>query len=402
MYNPMKTPVPSMTHHSRVFHPALLGYFTLSLAALVLVGCGSKKDDAENSGPDKKAPPPVTKKAPEPTVPSFTEPKEVKGIYVTAWSAASKKKMEKLLGLLDRTELNAVVIDVRDDGEMYWETGIDLADKSKANMKAVTKPKELMELLAKHKIWPIARIACFRDSYVPKHFPELAVQTEQGKVWTDHSRHTWLDPYNKKNWEYIAATVDFALKVGFPEIQLDYVRFPSEGRKLAQVFPAMKSWGKDLPDKNDLIPQFSAYIRERVKKAKAVYSADLFGIISSGTADQGIGQTLAKLAESYDVICPMVYPSHFAKGEYNIKDPNRAPFEIITKSLGDYKKKIPKARIRPWLQDFSLGYPYGAKEVQAQIKASRALGYNEFLLWNAGSKFTEAALAVEPTKPTER
>jgi hypothetical protein len=362
---------------------------------MILIGCGAKKDASPSTKAETKPPEKVAEKPAEPAGPTFTEPKEVKGIYVTAWSAGSKKKLDTLIGLLDRTELNAMVIDIRDDGQMYFEDGIELADKAKAHQKAVTKPKELLELLAKHKIWPIARIACFRDSYVPKVAPELAVQTENGKVWADKSKHTWLDPYNKKNWEYVAATVDYALKLGFPEIQLDYVRFPSEGGKLAQVFPAAKTWGAKPPEKFELIPQFAAFIRERVKKSKAVFSADLFGIISSGTKDQGIGQRLTDLGESFDVICPMVYPSHFAKGEYNVKDPNRSPYEIISKSLADYKKKIPKTRLRPWLQDFSLGVKYGPEEVKAQIKASRELGYNEFLLWNAGSKFTEAAMAKE-------
>ena len=367
-------------------HSAYIGYLT---TLLCVAGCGSKTATEKPVVPEKPA---VKKEAPK----LFMEPKEVKGIYVTAWSAASTRKMEKLLGLIDRTEINSMVIDVRDDGQMYWNTGIELSAKAGANMKAISKPKELMELLAKKKIWPIARIACFRDAYVPKKFKELAVQTPEGGLWMDHSKHTWLDPYNKRNWEYIAATVDFALKVGFPEIQLDYVRFPSEGKKDNQVFPAKKDWKGVGDDKNEIIPAFAKFIGQRVHKANAVYSADLFGIISSGTADQGIGQKLEKLGESFDVICPMIYPSHFAKGEYNIADPNRSPREIILKSLADYKKKIPKTRIRPWLQDFSLGVPYGAKEVQAQIKACRELGYNEFLLWNAGSKFTEAALGTKP------
>jgi hypothetical protein len=136
---------------------------------------------------------------------------------------------------------------------------------------------------------------------------------------------------------------------------------------------------------------------ERVRKRGCAYSADVFGIISSGTVDQGIGQTLEKIAQPFDVLSPMVYPSHFARGEYHIPNPNAAPYAIIKKSLGDYKRRIPKTKIRPWLQDFSLGVKYGPKEVRAQVKAAEELGYKEFLLWNASNRYTEGGLLKEKT-----
>jgi hypothetical protein len=326
---------------------------------------------------------------------TFERPKTVKGIYLTAWSAGSPTKMAKMLAMIDRTELNAVVIDVRDTGDMYWKTGIKLADESGATQVAVPKPDQLFESLEKHKVWPIARIACFRDVWVPKKHPELAVQLTSGGVWRDRSGHAWLDPYNKKNWEYIAQTVDFALDAGFPEIQLDYVRFPSEGKSATQKFPGRKDYDDPKAKPEDVIASFAKFIGDRVRARGAQYSADIFGIISSNKGSEGIGQQLEKVAEPFDVISPMVYPSHFANGEYGVANPNRQPYAIITKSLADYKKRLPKKAVRPWLQDFSLGYHYGPAEVKAQLKAMRELGYEEFLLWNAGNRYTEAALAKE-------
>lgn len=323
----------------------------------------------------------------------FARPDKVKGIYLTAWSAGSTKKMDKMFAMVDRTVINAFVIDVRDSGQMYFKTGIPLANESKANFVAVAKPDKLFERLEKHQVWPIARIACFRDGYVPVKHPELSVQLPNGKPWQDRSGHRWLDPYNKKNWDYLAQTVDYALDLGFPEIQLDYVRFPSEGKSSTQVFPGRKEYEDPKAKPEDVIAAFAKFIGERVRKRGAQYSADIFGIISSGKGDQGIGQELEKVAEPFDLICPMVYPSHFAKGEYGIADPNRAPYEILKKSLGDYKKRLPDKHVRPWLQDFSLGYHYGPEEVKAQIKAAKELGYEEFLLWNAGNRYNEAAVA---------
>jgi hypothetical protein len=337
-----------------------------------------------------KAEPP---KAPVDEKPHFERPEVVKGIYVTAWAAGGKKSMDRLLGLVDRTELNAMVIDLRDNGEMYFKTGIKLQSDAKATNLAVVKPKAMMQKLAKHSVWPIARIACFRDRYVPIKFPDLAIQNPNGTAWKDRSGHTWLDPYNKKNWDYIADTVKFALDLGFPEIQLDYVRFASEGKSASQVFPGKATYPDQKAKPADVIEAFATYIGKKVRARGAAYSTDIFGIISSSKKDQGIGQDLEKVAEPFDVISPMVYPSHFANGEYGIANPNKSPYAIIKKSLADFKARLPKKPVRPWLQDFSLfGVQYGAAQVKAQIKAAKDLGYDEFLLWNAGTRYTEAAL----------
>lgn len=317
----------------------------------------------------------------------------MRGLYLTAWSAGSTKKMDAVLAMLERTELNSIVIDVRDAGIVYFKTGLELADKSGATQVAVAKPEKLMERLKAAKVYPIARIACFRDRFVPVARPDLAVQTAEGKVWKDRAGYSWLDPYAKANWEYLAAIVDFALDLGFPEIQLDYVRFPSEGKTASMVFPSQKSFSRPDGRQAEVIAEFAQSIRKRVHERGAVLSADVFGIISSTTKDQGIGQELEVTAEPFDLICPMVYPSHYARGEYGIKDPTSSPYAIVQKSLADYRKRLPDKALRPWLQDFSLGgVVYGVKEVRAQIKAAREQGYSEYLLWNAKNRYTEAAV----------
>jgi hypothetical protein len=348
-------------------------------------GMASTGPAAGQSGDQTKGTP---EKLPGASEFKFEKPQYVRGIYLTAWSAGSTRKMEKMFALLDKTELNSVVIDVRDDGEMYWKTEIPLAKEVGANQIAVSDSKKLMKSLSEHKVYPIARIACFRDAFVPKKRVDQAVQVAGGGVWMDRTKHTWLDPYNKKNWEYIAQTVEYALDQGFPEIQLDYVRFPSEGKSATQVFPARKSYDnpKALPE--DVIADFCAYIREKVKARGAMFSADIFGIISSNKGSEGIGQQLEKVAEPFDIICPMVYPSHFAMGEYGIANPNVSPYLIVRKSLNDYKGRLPKKAVRPWLQDF---FHYGVPQIKAQIKAAKEVGYEEYLIWNAGNRFTEAA-----------
>jgi hypothetical protein len=371
-----------------------LGIFAPFAALLLIVGCAAQGADSGASLGAAAAPPaPAVEEEPPPPPERFPKPEFVRGIYLTAWSAGSTRKMERMVELLESTELNSVVIDVRDSGNMYWKTGIELAEASGSNQIAIVNPEPLFETLEKHGIYPIARISCFRDKFVPIKFLDRAVQLPNGQPWKDRSGHAWLDPYNKKNWEYLAEVVDFALDMGFPEIQLDYVRFPSEGKASTQNFPGRKSYPNPDATPQEVIADFARFIREKVHARGAVLSADLFGIISSGGGDQGIGQELMSVSEPFDLICPMVYPSHYAKGEYGVSDPNRQPYEIVFKSLYDFRRRLPDTHVRPWLQDFSLfGVKYGVAEVQAQIKAAKEIGYQEYLLWNANNNYTAAAV----------
>jgi hypothetical protein len=385
--------------HSRKLPLALLAL----IAAPALYSCANAPAGdtplvaAAADGLTPGAEAPATEPEPEPAADEaafkFEKPEHVKGIYLTAWSAASSKKMDNMLALIERTELNAVVIDVRDSGNMYWQTDIELAKASPPTQIAIKDHTNLFRRLEEAKVYPIARISCFRDSWVPKKHPELAIQTPEGGVWKDRGGHMWLDPYNKRNWDYIAEVVVFAMDAGFPEIQMDYIRFPSEGKVSSQRFPAKKDYPDPDAKPEDVIKAFAEHVGEKVRARNRVYSADIFGIISSNSTDEGIGQALEKIAAPFDLLCPMVYPSHYAKGEYGIKNPNAEPYAIILKSLGDFKRRLPNKPLRPWLQDFSLGHKYGPAEVRAQIKAARELGYNEFLLWNARNVYTEGALA---------
>lgn len=306
--------------------------------------------------------------------------------------------------ILKETELNALVIDIRDSGNMYVANDIPLAQQSKATQRAIGDLPALVSSLREEGIYTIARVACFRDQFVPLVRKDLAVQFSDGRIWQDRSGHKWLDPYNKENWEYVAAAVDIALQAGFDEIQLDYVRFPSEGKVSTMVFPSKASYEGGTRTPAEVVAAFCETIREKVHAQGRMLSADLFGIISSGQDDQGIGQQLEIVAKPFDLICPMVYPSHYAKGEYGIADPHREPYAIVLRSLQDFKRRLPEMKVRPWLQDFSLfGVEYGVDDVRAQIKATYAAGYDEFLIWNARNRYTEAAykdLAALQPQPT--
>ena len=354
-------------------------YFVL-VAALATVGCQARK---ASSADGAAALTPIAARTNRAEKPRFPRPEHVRGLYMTAWVAGAEKRRAEIIELIKASELNAVVIDIRDTGEVYWPTDIPLVKESKATQLAVPKPDELMQLLQDSQIYPIARIACFSDNFVPKIDPARAVQKADGTPWKERSGRTWLDPYNKANWEYLGDIVDYAIKQGFPEIQLDYVRFPSGGKRSSMVFPAKKEWPEGVTEAQ-VVEQFAQYIRDRIPKMEAL-SADIFGIVSSSTTkDQGIGQDLDNFPKPFDMLCPMVYPNHFALGEYGIKVPADEPYLIVSKSINDFLVRVPGKALRPWLQTFG---GYDLEKVREQIRATKELGVQEYLLWNAGNAY---------------
>lgn len=323
----------------------------------------------------------------------------IKGIYMSGWVAGSKSRLQNLVGIVDRTEINAMVIDVKDDGQITYPVDVPLArevaatGKMKGSMKMCVHIDRVLATLKAKKIFPIARIACFRDTPLAETHPEMAVHDASGHVWHDKKRHAWLNPYSKAAWDYNVDIALDAIKHGFKEIQFDYVRFPSEGALSNMKFPGKPENAK----REDQIVAFMKYARDKIHAQGAWFAVDVFGLTSMVKDDEGIGQKFVKVIESVDYLCPMVYPSHYAKHEYKIPNPNAEPYKIVSLSVGDAKKRLNGSKtceLRPWLQDFTLGEPhYGPEQVKAQIKALNDLGIHEYLLWNPLNHYTEAALA---------
>ncbi len=367
---------------------------TLVLPALTLAltqtGCGQKPNTAapvtptlvvKNTPAKPAAPNGPLEKSPLP-------PEGIRGIYVTGWSAGTKR-LDQLIALVDRTELNAMVIDVKDDGEVYYDMDLPLVKESKA-LNHAYKVAPVMTKLSEHHIFPIARIACMRDNKLALAHPELAVHDANGNLWHDHTHHYWLNPYSKKVWDYNVDIALDALKHGFKDIQFDYVRFTSEDKNLRYE-------GKPAGAKReDQIAAFLKYAGEKIHAQGGWFSADVFGLTSRVKDDEGIGQKFEKVVQDVDYLSPMVYPSHYAYGEYGMKDPNKEPYKTITLSVGDAQKRLvanPKCKLRPWIQDFNLRHvKYGPEEVKAEIKGLHDLNIYEYLLWNAGNRYNESAL----------
>lgn len=330
---------------------------------------------------------------------------KVKGIYMTGNTVGNTDRFNKLIELVKTTELNAVVIDVKDDeGLMTYSSELPDVQFTGANNRVRIKDiNAVMKVLEENDIYAIARIVTFKDRKAGDKYANLAVKNTSGGIWRDRHGMSWLNPYNRDSWAYIVNIAEEAAAKGFDEIQFDYVRFPTDGNTKIINYGASAA-GKS---KAEAIAEFLAYARDRLSKKGVVVSADVFGLVTTATDDMRIGQHLESIAKSVDVICPMVYPSHYGKGSYGVAEPDFEPYKIVNRSMSvaqdrlDAMKDVKhKAVLRPWLQDFTATYlprykKYGPSEVRAQIDATYDSGAQEWLLWNAGNKFTSGALKKE-------
>ncbi|KPU26523.1 glycoside hydrolase [Caloranaerobacter sp. TR13] len=335
----------------------------------------------------------------------YKEKVKVKGIYLTGNTLAYDKRFYKLLNLVKTTELNAMVIDVKDDlGRLTYKSNVDMVNEIGADKQVkVDNFYEKMSILRENNIYPIARIVTFKDRLAGTKRPDLAIKTKNGKVWRDNSGNAWLNPYNREAWEYPIKIAEEAALMGFKEIQFDYVRFPTDGNR-SIIDYGEESIGKT---KAEIIAEFLKYAKKRLEPKGVYVSADIFGLVTTAKDDMRIGQHLETLATSADILCPMVYPSHYALGSYGVAYPDSEPYKIVYTSLSRAKKRIDnikteetKAIIRPWLQDFSAPWlknlygehyiNYGPEQIRAQIKAVYDAGLEEWIFWNASNRYTEA------------
>ncbi len=336
-----------------------------------------------------------------PRVPLVPTPDTLRGLYVNRWAALGQK-IHKLIGVADRTEVNALVIDVKDDrGYLLYPSRVALAreigaDAQNSEIMAMShkRLRALLDTMRAHDIYPIARIVVVKDPLLAKKKTEWAIKRKSdGLPWLDKNGNPWLDPHQKGVWDYAAELAEEAIDLGFSEIQLDYVRFPDERRVVREAAFALAE-GRT---RAEVIRQQLGAVRERLKPRGAPMTIDVFGLTTSDTTDMGIGQRWEAFIDQADYVLPMTYPSHYGPGSYKIARPNAKPYEVIDNALKDAKRRSEgiagAAKVIPWYQDFTLGAPrYGVKEVQAQMQAGYDNGIPSWILWNPSSNYTLAAL----------
>jgi hypothetical protein len=320
---------------------------------------------------------------------------DIKAAYLNGNQAGNEAAVDDLIALINRTELNAVVIDIK-EGNVYYDTQV----KFFRDADAVEPTYDVAELVKKFEdagIYTIARLVVFNDPYVAEAYPELAIQDENGGLWRGSDQAAWVNPFNQELWQ---PNIDLGLEAigfGFDELQYDYIRFPSDGDLTTADFGAENDYSEE--GRVGAIVDFLEMSREQIAPTGAMLAVDIFGIVAIYGDDQGIGQRTADIAPVVDYVCPMIYPSHFDASSIDVGgEPNEMPYETIALSMELALDKMPgmELKLRPWLQDFSLGEPkYGPDEVRAQIQATEEQSGSGWLLWNAASDFTEDALAAE-------
>lgn len=323
---------------------------------------------------------------------------DVKGIFVTGHTAQSPR-MDELITLIEETELNAMVIDVKDDNGfmLYYSEAAERYNPIANEHYYVEDIVSLIKRLKEKNIYLIARIVTFKSPLYAKTHPERAiVYRESGKLYSDGDRLIWASPHDRILWDYNIAVAKEAAAYGFDEVQFDYVRFPAIANQ-----KGMDYRNENGESQTAAIQNFLKAAYEALREHEVVISADVFGWAASALDDVGIGQHWEAITNVVDVISPMMYPSHYGPGNFGLPVPDAFPYETIDRSI---KAAISRndnvytpGRIRPWIQDFTASWVsghirYGAKEVKAQIDALKANGIEEYLLWNAGNYYSKNAL----------
>ncbi len=312
-------------------------------------------------------------------------PNPVRGIYMTSWVAGTHDWRASLVKLIDTTELNSIVIDVKD------YTGVVSFGSSTSRIPDV---KDFIEELHNKNIYVIARISVFQDALLTKARPDLAVKRGDGKTaWKDYKGISWLDPCSHEVWDYTVKISREAVNQGFDELNFDYIRFPSDGNMKDISYPACSAG----LSKSDAMANFFSYLKNNLGDLKIPLSADVFGMTTTNTDDLNIGQLQEKIEPYFDYICPMVYPSHYPATYDGYKNPALYPYEIITHAMASSSERLIAAsstpnKLRPWLQDFDLGATYDATMVRKEKQAVYDSGLTSWLMWDAANNYTIDAL----------
>lgn len=396
-----------------IFGAVFLGFFAIPYVARTVYEKGEELSREKENGSAKEL---VDKKhAPEP----------LKGIYMSQCVAGTPSFRGSLVRFIDETDLNAVVIDIKDfSGTIGFPTTDPRFSEASMQSCGAGDMKEFVASLHEKGIWVIGRITVFQDPHYSTAHPEQAVQSKStGRPWEDHKGLNFVDVSSREFWDYIVALSKESAEMGFDELNFDYIRYPSDG-------PMNDALYKNS-NKPEALERFFAYLHEHVSPLGVVMSADLFGMAASNTDDLGIGQVLERALPYFDYIMPMVYPSHYPDTFNGYPDPNDYPYEVIKFAMdaavkrtiatqttvrtllgepimkkevvpatGDTatstrevpsglytKEAYDKLKIRPWLQDFDYGKNYLPQDILAQTKGTYDAGLTSWIFWDPANKY---------------
>ncbi|HEU4787103.1 MAG TPA: putative glycoside hydrolase, partial [Gemmatimonadaceae bacterium] len=253
------------------------------------------------------------------------QPTVVRALYVNRWASQSKRRMAKLIATADSTEINALVIDMKDEFGLNYKSANPAYEKNAGTAARIRDLRALLDTLKAHKIFAIARIVVFKDSVTADRHPEWTIRRTDGSVWRDKKGLAWVNPYHKELWDYNIGVAEELVKLGFGEIQFDYIRFPEPYPSLPkQVFA-----GSDNMSKPEALAEFLKQAKTRINKLGVRSTADVFGLVTTVGGALEVGQEWEKISPNVDVVLPMAYPSHYPHGSFGIPVPNADPYKVI-------------------------------------------------------------------------
>jgi hypothetical protein len=314
------------------------------------------------------------------------KPTDLRGIYIPA-TRLSGRSFEGLVHYLEAADLNLAVLHAKDPlGRLYWNSRNPLAYEIGASVKHAAL-ESAVRLLNQKGIWAAAKLDVFQDSLLVRRHPDMGVLDSQTKEpWEDRKGLHWANPYDRRVWDYVIELSLELVAFGVDEIQFDYIRFPSDGNLSVIEYPQKQG---NL-SRQECIGEFLAYTAQRLKPSGVLISVDVFGLTAWKATDFGIGQVLEHIAPHVDVICPMLYPSHFPKNFLALENPGQYPYKIMRSSLEELQGRTNK-RIRPWIQ----GFWYQPEEIIAQLEGAAASGISSWTVWNPGGDYTQTLSALE-------
>ena len=319
-------------------------------------------------------------------------PAVVKAVYMSSWVAATKNIRERLINNLAGTEINSIVIDVKDySGAVSMDINTKTAGQLSGRVKDLA---EFVDYLHQKNYYVIGRISVFQDNLLSRQRSDLALKRlDNGALWTDRKGIAWLDVSAPEVWDYTIAVAKEAYRLGFDELNFDYIRFPSDGNTSNVAYPYSRL---SVDTRAEALRKFFVYLNAKMKEIDAPISADVFGMVATNTDDLGIGQVLENAIPYFDYVAPMVYPSHYPPGFLNYKNPASVPYEIVKHSMGVAVTRVvaqgySPLKLRPWLQDFDLGADYTAEMIKAQKRAVYDAGLTSWMMWDPANIYTVGA-----------
>jgi hypothetical protein len=330
-------------------------------------------------------------------IPSRVTVDEARSVHVSFYGWATPSLRDPILAMVDRGEITSVQLDLKDESGMVgYPSQIERALQIGAVDPIYDLAGAVAELHARG-VHVIGRIVAFRDPVFAEAAwnggeQDLVLQTPSGEPYAGYGgftnfAHPVVRQYN----------IDIALEaasLGVDDILYDYVRRP-DGAIENLVVPGLEGTPEQA------IAGFLAESDEQLEPYGVGHGASVYGI--AATRPTEIAQDIPAMAQHLDYIAPMVYPSHWGPGEYDVANPNAQPYDIVRRSLDDFTAAVAgtDARIVPWLQDFSLGVTYGPVEVRAQIDAARDAGIAEWIMWDPKVTYTAGAYVVAPPPAPE-